>query len=526
MVTNQEDTPPTARSGNKLKPNTIGLPGVVFMVVAFSAPVTAMSGNTPVAVGYGNGIGAPAGFLIATVVLTIFSFGFTALAKHITSAGAFYTFVSRGLGKPFGLSAGFLSMTAYMVMEAGLVGIFSAFCYQTFQNQLGIELPWIVYAIAVIIIMSLLSYRDISLASKVLSMVLIGEVALLGAMAFSVLFHGGGSDGLMPEALNPVNALQTNGLAAGSVGVGLLFAFWSWVGFESTAIYGEESRDPKRVIPQATFIAVIGIGLFYAFISWAMVAGNGAERATVLAQSDNAFSLLLTPMTTYLGGWAGHAIEWFMVLGSFACALAIHNSATRYLYAIGRDEILPAALGRSHAVHQSPHIASMFQSGFALVLVLISFATGVLPYDELFVWVAMFATLAFLTAQTLTSLAAINYFHVLKQHPETASWWRTLLSPVIGGLGMGLVIYLLLSNYDIAAGAAGNTFVGQMVPWAVVGVFCLGIILALFWRSAHPDLYTRIGSSIFDDEIEMADQDLSMSASTRTSAVNDPAEEE
>lgn len=522
MATNSE-TASTGQPGrSRLKPNTIGLAGVVFMVVAFSAPVTAMSGNVPVAVGYGNGTGAPAGFLIATVVLVIFSLGFTALAKHITSAGAFYSFVSRGLGKPFGLSAGFLSMTAYMVMEAGLVGIFSAFCVQTFGG-LGIDLPWVVYAIIVIIVMGLLSHRDISLASKVLSAVLIGEVALLGAMAFSVLFQGGGTDGLMLESLNPINALQTGSLAAGSVGVGLLFAFWSWVGFESTAIYGEESRDPKRVIPQATLIAVIGIGIFYAFISWSMVAANGQEQAIALSQSENAFDLLLVPMNTFLGSWAGVAIEWFMILGSFACALAIHNSATRYLYAIGRDEILPSFLGRSHPVHQSPHVASMFQTGFTLVLVIIAFFVGILPYDELFVWVAMYATLAFLTAQILTSCAVVNYFHILKNHPETASWWRTIAAPIVGGLGMAFVVYLLLANYDVAAGAAGETFIGQMVPWAILGVVAIGIALALIWRKTRPDLYACIGSAVFEEHPEGLSPEEVLEARTSVAGI---AEEE
>lgn len=502
-IPDSKSAPATERgTQNKLKPNTIGLVGVVFMVVAFSAPITAMSGNVPVAVGYGNGIGAPAGFIIATIVLTIFSFGFTALAKHITSAGAFYTFVSRGLGKPLGLGTGLLSMLAYMTMEAGLAGIFSVFAQQTFHDQFGIDLPWLVYGLFAILVMSLLSYRDISLASKVLSVVLIGEVVLLGAVAFSVLFHGGGPDGLMPQSLNPINALSTNGLVAGSVGVGLLFAFWSWVGFESTAIYGEESRDPKRVIPRATLIAVIGIGVFYAFISWAMVAGNGAEQAVALSTGDNPFDLLLTPTQVFLGPWAVTAMQWFMILGSFACALAIHNSATRYLYAIGRDEILPAVLGRSHAKHQSPHIASVFQSCFSAVLLALCFAIGIDPYGELFVLVAMFATIGFLTAQTLTSVAAIWYFHVRGSHPETASWWRTMLAPIIGGIGMIYVIYLLISNWELAAGPAGQTPIGKAVPWLVYGVLLLGAVLSWIWKRNRPDLYERIGSTVYDDRTE------------------------
>src|SRR5882757_4566451 len=73
-------------ASHTLKRGAIGLAGVVFMVVAFSAPITAMTGNLPVAVGFGNGLGAPGGFVIATVVLLVFSVGFVALARHITAA--------------------------------------------------------------------------------------------------------------------------------------------------------------------------------------------------------------------------------------------------------------------------------------------------------------------------------------------------------------------------------------------------------------------------------------------------------
>lgn len=89
------------------------------------------------------------------------------------------------------------------------------------------------------------------------------------------LFHGGGPDGLMAETLNPARAFTVTGLETGAVGLGLFMCFWSWVGFESTAMYGEESREPKRIIPIATLVSVIGIGLFYTFVSWMTVAANG-----------------------------------------------------------------------------------------------------------------------------------------------------------------------------------------------------------------------------------------------------------
>src|SRR5207245_1169612 len=206
---------PAPASGGKLRAGALGLVGVLFMAVANAAPITAMTGNVPIAIGSGNGLGAPAGFLVATVVLTLFTVGFRAVA--------------------------------------------------------------------------LLGYFDISVAAVVLGVFLVAEVVLLAVLAFSVLVKGGGPDGIVWSSLNPVNAFRglpegggmgLQGVAAGSAAIGLFFAFWSWVGFETTAVYGEESRNPRRIVPRATLIAVIGLGLFYTFVSWMVISGDGA-RATL-----------------------------------------------------------------------------------------------------------------------------------------------------------------------------------------------------------------------------------------------------
>ena len=485
--------------GHTLKRGAIGLAGVVFMVVAFSAPITAMTGNLPVAVGFGNGLGAPGGFVIATIVLTIFSVGFIALARHITAAGAFYTFVSRGWSKIPGLPAGVMSMFTYMTMEAALIGIFSAFADQAFNAQFGIDLPWIVYGAIGLIAIAVLSHWDISVAAKVLAVVLVAEMTMLTITAVAGLAHH--PDGFSWTSLSPATALSTNGVAGGVVGLGLLMAFWSWVGFESTAIYGEESKDPKRIVPQATMIAVIGIGVFYTFIAWGVIVGNGPTKAVELASSASPFDLLYSPTAQYVGQWGVSVFEWLVLGGSFACALAIHNSAARYLFAFGRDGLLPRRLGEAHPKHASPWIASLAQSVFAGILLIVCAATDSDPYAELFVLVAILATLCLLIVQTMSSIATVVYFHVKKQHPETANWWRTLLAPVIGGLGMLYVIYLMASNMSAAAGTASGSLFFKMIPYIVVVLLFGSIALALYWRKAKPELYERIGSTVFDEKL-------------------------
>ena len=82
-------------------------------------------------------------------------------------------------------------------------------------------------------------------------------------------------------------AIDGTTIAAGSAAIGVFFAFWSWVGFETTAVYGEESRNPRHIVPRATLIAVVGLGTFYTFVSWMMIAGNGKATAIEKANTDS-----------------------------------------------------------------------------------------------------------------------------------------------------------------------------------------------------------------------------------------------
>ena len=81
---------------HKLQSKAVGLVGVLFLAVTGAAPMSAMLGNVPFAAGYGIGIYTPAAFLLATIVLTIFSIGYAAMASRVSSVGGFYSFISAG----------------------------------------------------------------------------------------------------------------------------------------------------------------------------------------------------------------------------------------------------------------------------------------------------------------------------------------------------------------------------------------------------------------------------------------------
>jgi len=522
-----------------LKKGSVGIVAVIFMAVANAAPITAMTGNVPIAVGFGNGLGAPAGFLFATIVLTLFALGYVAMARHITTTGAFYGFISHSLGQIWGMASGLLATFAYVVFEGSLIGGCAYFANDAFNTIFKVNIPWLVIAVVAIVAIAVLCYFDISLTAAILGFTLTAEVLILLALAFSVIFKGGGPDGFMLdktvalnrafEALPATNGLGTT-VAAGSMAIGLFFAFWSWVGFETTAVYGEESRNPKKIIPRATIIAVVGLGLFYTFISAMVIAGNGAKTSVETSISSNPLDLFFGLVTGNLGGIVLDIYKILLVIGSFACALAFHNAASRYLFALGREipsDKVKSTLGSTHTKHGSPYIASTIQSVITLVIVLLfAFFTAVqspdpnggppvdtpalVPYVNIYGLLALIGTAAILLVQAICSAAVIWYFWVKKTHEGNVI--TTLICPLIGGIGMLYVVWALWDNRAFAAGLAANSLVFKSAPYMILALFVIGLAYAVWMRATKPETYAEIGRTVMDDAHERTEEPVEPAA--------------
>src|SRR5215203_2252436 len=351
---------------DRLKPNAIGLWGVIFVGVTGAAPISAMLFNVPFATGFGTGLYTPAAFLFATIILTIFTIGYVAMARKMRAAGGFYTFISHGLGRELGLAAGITGAIAYSLFELSLLGGFAYFAATNFNDWFGWEIPWIAFALFAAVLISVLCYFDVELSVRVLGFALIGEIIILAIFDLLVFGQGGGEDGVHAEALNVFKLTDPGvGLAAG---VGLFLAFWSWVGFEAVPNYAEESRDPKRIVVSATLISVLGLGIGYIITSLAFV--SAFPEATLVKDAQNPDGPFFVAMREFGSNWLATVMQVLILTGSFACAMAFHNVAMRYFYAMGREGILPKSFGRTHATHRSPYIASAAQTIFAIVLIL------------------------------------------------------------------------------------------------------------------------------------------------------------
>jgi amino acid transporter len=497
---------PASEQAGKLASNALGLPQVLFCIVTGAAPLAAMMFNIPITV-LGGGFAAPAAFLIATVVLTIFSVGYIEMSQRVTSAGGFYTFITRGFGPTIGLGAGYLIAACYIVFAAAVAGVLGYFAATSFNEWFGIDLPAYVYTFAGLAIITAFAWFHIELTAKVLGVALCAEVLVLLVLAVGIIVSGG-NDGLSLTPLNPGElfdndaAIKTFGAAA--VGIALFGAFWSWVGFEMAPNYAEESREPKKIAKAATYGSVIGLGVFYVFISWAFVMGWGTEGVApgVAGQFEGNYGSAFYPLSDrFVGGGLTTMLEILIITSSFACAMAFYNTAARYLFSLSREGLLPSQLGKTHANRHSPYFASMMVTALITVYIL-----GFTIYDsstegfflKLGTWSPLLGVLGILAVQAIASFAIVRYFQT--QAKDGAHWWKTILAPIVGGLAQIGACYLLIDNRGALAGAEDVFFV-KAIPYVVVAMFALGIGVALALKYRARERYSGIGSFEHDDPL-------------------------
>ncbi|MFV2119641.1 APC family permease [Streptomyces sp. Act-28] len=468
--------PVPASPAPALRSGALGTADIAFFVVSAAAPLTVMAGVAPLAILVG-GIGAPVGYLLAGVTLAVFAVGFTAMSRHVRSGGAFYAYITRGLGPAAGVGAALLALVGYNGMEIGVYGLLGSATHDTARSLFGADVPWLPVSLAGLLVIGYGGYRSIDFGAKVLGVLLVAETGILALLAAGVLLEGG-AHGLSPASFAPDNML-----APGMAAV-LAFAFAAFTGFESTVIYRREARDPARTVPRATYLAVGFLALFYAFIVWTAVQAFGDAEAVEAAGSDPA-GLFFSAITTYVGAWAADIMRVLIVTSVLASLLAFHNAINRYGLALAEEGILPRALARVHPRHGSPYLVGIAQTVLGAVVVLAFAAAGADPYGQLLLWVNTPGMLGLLALQLLAALAVPLYFRRV-DHREGVL--RTVVAPVTAAVLLTAAIVLVLLHLDLFTGApaAVNTVLAALVPT----VFLVGLALAGWLRRHRPEVYT------------------------------------
>ncbi|OBG86245.1 permease [Mycobacterium sp. E802] len=463
-----------ALSGN------MSVSALMLTVLAFSAPIAAVAGFIPFAIMFG-GQGASLVFVLVTAAVLLFAVGYVTMTRWLPKPGSFYAFISAGLGKTTGLGAAFLAVSAYLLMLSGVFAFIGLTVTELVASMNGPQVPWWLWAVISWGLVSTLCYFHIELSAKILSVAMVLEVAIVMVFNIGVLVHGGGPDGFSSQPFSP------GSLADGDFGVAFLFAVMIFIGFEATALFRDEVRDPDKTIPRATYGAVLFVGALYIVSCYLLTTAYGSDAVLVATENSksmfsNAIGALVAPMFSQL-------TFIFIITSELAAGIAIHNVVSRYIYNLGVDRSLPAFVAEVHPKHHSPARASTVVAVVVAVL-LIPLGLGNPEGVGLDAQLFGLGTVGVLTLMALVSLAVIIWF-ARKGVPSEANWFKCYLAPAIAIAILVPTLVLAVLHFDLVVGGAPGQNVGLLLILAASAV--VGALLARYFRACKPSIFAALG---------------------------------
>lgn len=453
-------------SENKLKSGSLGLFSIVFFVVAAASPLTGIVGVLPVAFSLGNGAGIPGVYLLAGILLILFSFGFVAMSKHTSDSGAFYAYISQGLGFSFGLAGLNLALLGYICMQFAISAMFGFFTEELVKS-FGVNslIPWWGYSIFMQMVVVILGLSKVEIGGKVLGLLMIFEIGIVILLDYAILKQ--------PSTLE-FSSFTPSVLFSGNFGIAMVFAICSFIGFEATALYAEECKDPEKNISRATFIAVTIITLFFAFSAWAVIQHLTHLNKAIDFSKIDATTLIFNMTQQLLGNWAVQMMSVLLITSLFAANQAFHNSLSRYLFTMGRDKLAWSKLSNIHKKHQTPYIAGIVQGVFMMIMLLLFGLFKLDPMNNIFAWSSVLGSMAILALQVGVCFAVIRFFK--KNKHLKVSTWSAVIAPVVSAIGMSYVLLNVFQNLKLISGSSSPVLL--TLPWIILATILLGFLKA------------------------------------------------
>lgn len=472
---NDPDPEPSEAGRGKL-----GILGIASFVLSAAAPLTVVAGVITTGFATTGIIGLPLAFLVIGAVLAVFCVGFNAMSRRISNAGAFYAYAAQGLGKPIGVGAGLIAAVAYNLLQVGLYGIFGAAVSPLLNPIFAANLPWWFWALVAWALVAVLGFQRVDLNSLVLLVLMGVEILLVLVFDLGNIAQPAG-DTISFAAFDPTS-LFTAGFGAVAV-----LAITGFVGFEGSAIYSEEARDPKRTVPQATYLCLIVIAILYSASAWALTVTTGPDKVAAVV-GENPSEAVFTLAGANLGSaWStiGHAL---FATSLLAALISYHNAVTRYMFALGREGVLPRVFGITTRAN-TPKWGSVFQSAFGLLVIAIYALANLDPVVQLFYWAGTTGGFGVLALLAITSVAVIGYH--LRNRTENA--WRGIIAPTAAGIMIAYILYVAVDNFDILLGVAPDSPLRWILPGIFLAVGVVGVGWGFLLKHTRPSIYRNVG---------------------------------
>lgn len=345
------------------------------------------------------GITAPLAYAVAVLIMLTSGVSLSQLARHIPSAGGYYTYIARTIHPRAGLLTAWLYLLYDPAATAINIAFMGLFFERTMRAEYGLWCPWWVFFLASTAVLTFFVYRGIALSTHLMVALGAAEILIVAALSLFGLIHPG-RGGINLDSYVPSRAPTLAGLA-----LGIVFSIFSVNGFDAVIPLAEESENPRWTQPRAIMAAILCTGVFYLFCSWAVLTGWGTKDVAGFSHSTENPCFVLA--RKYWGkAWI---LIFVAVLNSiFAVSIASTNAATRVFFAMGRSGVLPHTLGRVHPRFLTPINAIWFQTFLTLAVGLgLGFWIG--P-DQEFFFMGVAMTLGLVLIYAISNFGVYRFF--------------------------------------------------------------------------------------------------------------------
>jgi amino acid transporter len=435
-----------------------------------------------------SGFATPFVYLATLVVTLIVANGIMEMARVAPSAGSFYTYITRALGPRAGFTTGGLMFVAYALLGPIEVGLIGAYLQQTFLQEFGVNIPWILIGAVPWILMVILAFEGIRGSLRVATILFAAEVVVVVLISVIVIASGG-KHGVTVGGFNPAESPH----GVGGLVTGFVFAALSFVGFEGATALGDEAKRPSRTIPMGILLSTLLVGAIYTLGTWALSIGLGKDGMNKLTGADTPWNALAQTYAPWM--------KWFLIIAAvssmFAVMINSNNGIVRIINTMGREGLLPKSLGTINEKRKTPTVAVVWEGVFVIVAaIVVGLLAGGLDKpvagDNVYGYLGFALTVAILPVYALANWAVIVYF---RKRPDF-NWFRHLVLPVLGGLLMvGLLIGQIVEN---------QTPPYSWIPWAILIWLVIVIIGAVVLGRTRPEALARAGAIMATGEVEEA----------------------
>jgi amino acid transporter len=465
-----------------LEENAIGLLGATMQAITHIAPAIAGFFFTAFIVSLA-GITAPLAYFIGFLIVLMLGSTLAQLAKHMPSAGGYYTYVSRTVHPRAGFLTSWMFILYSPIVGGPLAGFFGFIVAGELKANWGIDVPWLPWA-AVLVFAPLTAYlqwEGIKISTRFL--VITGGLEMLIVMALAIsgfLFPPAGT-GISLEVFNPANIpAAPDGFFAGTFFLAVVFTVQGLTGWEASAPLAEETADPKRNVPLSVMLSIIIIGTFLVIVFWGVITGFGNDPDAITSSAD--LPALALAHRVWGGGWI---LILFAFLNSVAAvSIACANVGTRMWYSMARSGSFPSALAKVHPVHKTPANAILVQMFLNLgmgILGLVLFS----PDVAFFFFVGLVLVLGVTVAYLLANLGVFLFYW--REKRDEFNWILHFVFPLVSSAVLIYAIYKSFPQPDpyIWAPALDGA-------WLVIGI----LILVYLRARGREDWLDKAGQSI------------------------------